>query len=160
LDTSQAFRVNGRALAVYEPNSIWKWVLGVTYVNGGWNKVVPVAGFVYEPSDSVEYELVFPSPRAAWRLPNSPRPGQDEYWFYIAGEFANAIWAFEQSDGTGDLFASRDWRLLFGLERKIVGGLSSRAEIGYVFNRQIKLASGGSDIDLDDTLLFRLGLSY
>jgi hypothetical protein len=160
LDSGDAFRINGRALAVYEPTPQWKWVLGVTYVNGGWNKVVPVAGVVYEPHDGAEYELVFPSPRAAWRLPNSPAPGLDEYWFYVAGEFGNATWAFEQSDGTPDVFNSRDWRLILGLEHKVIGGLSSRAEIGYVFNREIKLASNGSDIDLDDTLLLRVGLTY
>jgi hypothetical protein len=160
LDSHDAFRLNGRAVAVYEPTPVWKWVLGVSYLDGAWSKVIPIAGVVYEPHDGVEYELVFPAPRAAWRLPNSRLPGQDEYWFYVAAEFGNAIWAFEQSDGTDDVFASRDWRLLLGLEHKVIGGLSSRAEIGYVFNREIKLASDGDDVDLDDTFLLRVGLVY
>jgi hypothetical protein len=105
--------------------------------------------------------VVFPAPRAAWRLPNSPVPGQDEYWIYISGEFTSSIWAIEQFDGTGDTFAYRDFRAILGLEHKIIGGLSSRAEIGYVFNRQMKIASNGSsDIDLDETFLFRVGLVY
>ena len=33
--------------------------------------------------------------------------------------------------------------LILGLERKIIGGLSHRVEVGYVFNREIKLASDG-----------------
>jgi hypothetical protein len=160
LDSDDAFRLNGRAVAVYEPTPVWKWVLGVSYLDGAWSKVIPIAGVVYEPHDGAEYELVFPAPRAAWRLPNSRLPGQDEYWFYVAAEFGNAIWAFEQSDGTDDVFASRDWRLLLGLEHKVIGGLSSRAEIGYVFNREIKLASDGGDVDLDDTFLLRVGLVY
>ena len=65
-----------------------KGLLGVAYVHGGWDKIVPIAGVVYEPSDDVKYELVFPRPRVAWRLPNSPVPGRDEYWFYVLGEFA------------------------------------------------------------------------
>jgi hypothetical protein len=94
-------------------------------------------------------------------LPNSPVPGSDEYWAYVAIEFQNAIWAFEQTDGMPDVFASRDYRLLLGLERKVVGGISYRAEVGYVFNRDIKLASvSGDDISLDDTLLLRAGLTY
>jgi len=160
LDSNDAFRLNGRAVAVYEPNVMWKWLLGVTYVNGAWNKIVPVFGFVYEPSDAVEYEIVFPAPRAAWRLPNSPAPGQDEYWVYIAGEFSSSIWAFEQSDGMDDIFAYRDIRAILGIEHKVIGGLSSRAEIGYVFDRQMKLASGPGDIDLDGTVLLRVGLVY
>jgi hypothetical protein len=159
-DSDDALRINGRAVAIYDPAPEWKGVLGVTYVHGGWAKIVPVAGVVYEPNDDVKYELVFPRPRVAWRLPNSPVPGRDEFWFYILGEFANAIWAFEQSDGTPNTFASRDWRLIFGLERKIIGGLSHRIEVGYVFNREIKLASNGNEVDLDDSLLLRAGIVY
>ena len=89
LDSSDACRVNGRGVAVYVPSPEWKWLLGVQYVNGAWDKIVPIAGFVYEPSDDVKYEAVFPRPRAAWRLPMSPVPGRDEYWFYLLGEFTN-----------------------------------------------------------------------
>ena len=78
-------RINGRAVAIYDPTPEWKGVLGVTYVNGGWAKIVPIAGVVYEPNDDVKYELVFPRPRVAWRLPNSPVPGRDEFWFYVLG---------------------------------------------------------------------------
>ncbi|MEX0611123.1 MAG: hypothetical protein WD229_03290, partial [Pirellulales bacterium] len=161
LDASDALRVNGRAVAVYAPTLDWKWVLGVTYVDGGWAKIVPIVGVVYEPNDDVKYELVFPRPRVAWRLPNSPVPGRDEYWFYVLGEFGNSIWAFQQTDGTPDVLASRDFRFILGLERKIVGGISYKAEIGYVFNRDIKVASvSGDDIGLDDTFLMRAGVAY
>jgi len=161
LDSSDACRINGRAVAVYAPAPEWKWLLGVQYVNGAWDKIVPIAGFVYEPNDDVKYEAVFPRPRVAWRLPNSPVPGRDEYWFYLLGEFANSIWAFEQDDGTPDVLAYRDFRFIMGLERKIVGGLSTRVEAGYVFNRDMKIASNGSrEVGLDDTLLLRVGLVY
>jgi hypothetical protein len=160
-DSDEALRVNGRALAIYAPTLETKWVLGVTYVDGGWNKVVPVAGVVYEPTDDVSYELVFPRPRVAWRLPNSPVPGKDEYWAYVLAEFQNLAWAFEQSDGSPDVLASRDYRLIFGLERKIYFGVSSRIEVGYVFNRDIKVASiSGDDISIDDTFLLRAGITY
>ena len=70
LDSNDAFRLNGRAVGVYEPNAMWKWILGVTYVNGGWNKIVPVFGFVYEPSDAVDTKLCFqpPGPRGVCRI--------------------------------------------------------------------------------------------
>jgi hypothetical protein len=161
LDSSEALRVNGRALGIYAPSLDVKWVLGVTYVNGGWAKVVPVAGVILTPNDDVSYELVFPRPRAAWRLAASPVPGKEEYWFYIQGEFANAAWAFEQSDGDPDVLAYRDFRALMGVERKVIGGVSSRIEVGYVFNRDIKVASiSGDDISLDTSMLLRAGISY
>ena len=45
LDSSDACRLNGRAVGVYAPSPEWKWLLGVTYLNGAWAKVVPVVGF-------------------------------------------------------------------------------------------------------------------
>jgi hypothetical protein len=159
-DSDDACRINGRAVAVYDPTPEVKWVIGATYVHGGWAKVVPVAGLIYEPNDDVSYELVFPRPRAAWRLPTSPAPGCDEYWFYVLGEFANSIWAFEQNDGTDDMLAYRDFRIILGLERKIIGGLSHRIEVGYVFDREIKLASDGDEVDMDDSFLLRAGVVY
>ena len=60
-DSSEALRINGRALGVYAPTIDVKWVLGVTYLDGGgWAKVVPVAGVIYTPTDDVEYQLAVP----------------------------------------------------------------------------------------------------
>lgn len=160
-DSSDALRINGRAIGVYAPTVDLKYALGVTYVDGGWAKIVPVVGVIYTPNDDVEYNLVFPIPKVAWRLPNSPSPGRDDRWVYVAVEYANSAWAFEQSNGAPDVLASRDYRLIFGVERRIVGGISHRLEIGYVFNRDIKVASiSGDDISMDSTLLVRGGLSY
>jgi hypothetical protein len=159
--SSDAFRVNGRAVGVYAPTIDLKYALGVTYVDGGWSKIVPVAGVIYKPNDDVEYSLIFPTPRISWRLPWSPIPGKDERWMYIEMDYLNAAWAFEKSNGTPDVLYSRDYRLILGFERKIVHGLSHRFEIGYVFNRDIKIASVSSDdISFDDTLLVRAGISY
>jgi hypothetical protein len=139
-----------------------KYALGVTYLDGAWTKVVPVVGVIWTPNDDVEYQLLFPTPRISWRLNSlSPVPGSDERWMYVGVEYGNAAWAFEQPDGTPDVLASRDYRLVFGVERKVVSGVSHRLEIGYVFNRDIKVASiSGDDISLDDTLLLRAGVSY
>jgi hypothetical protein len=160
-DSSEAFRVNGRAVGVYAPTIDLKYALGVTYLDGGWSKVVPVAGVIYKPTDDVEYDLVFPTPRISWRLPWSAIPGRDERWLYISMEYGNSAWAFQQSNGTPDVLDYRDYRVILGVERRIVGGLSHRLEIGYVFNRDIKIASvGGNDISMDDTLIVRAGISY
>jgi hypothetical protein len=160
-DSDEALRINGRALGVYAPNIDLKYVLGVTYVDGGWAKIVPIVGVVYEPNDDVIYELVFPKPRIAWRLPWSPVPGRDERWVYIAMDFLNSAWAIEQVDGTPDVLFARDYRLILGAERKVCGGISHRVEIGYVFNRDIKLDSNGpDDISIDPTFMMRVGVSY
>lgn len=162
LGSSEAWRVNGSALGVYAPTIDLKYALGVTYLDGGWSKIVPVAGVIYTPTDGVEYQLVFPTPRISWRLNNfTPLPGSDERWVYVALDYGNEAWAFKDPNGTADVLASRDYRVMFGFERRIVGGISHRVEIGYVFNRDIKVASiSGDDISQGSTLLLRAGVSY
>ena len=62
--------------------------------------------------------------------------------------------------GTPDTITMRDFRILLGYERKIIGGLSSRCEFGYVFGRELEFAGGAPDVTLDDTLFVRAGFSY
>jgi hypothetical protein len=160
-DSSEALRFTGRALAIYAPTIDVKYVLGVTYLDGGWSKVVPVAGVVWKPNDDTEYQFVFPTPRFSWRLPWTNIPGKDERWMYLSLEYANQAWAFEQTNGTADVLDYRDYRVILGIERKIVGGFSHKVEIGYVFNRDMKIASiSGNDISMDNTLIARVGVSY
>src|SRR4051812_21090661 len=159
--SSEALRFTGRALGIYAPTIDVKYVLGVTYLDGGWAKVVPVAGVVYKPNDDAEYQFVFPTPRFSWRLPWTNIPGKDERWMYLSLEYANQAWAFKQSNGAPDVLDYRDYRVILGIERKIVGGVSHKAEIGYVFNRDMKIASiSGDDISMDNTLIARAGISY
>jgi Domain of unknown function (DUF6268) len=159
-NSSEAFRITGGGAGVYRPNDRWKWVLGATYVNRANTQILPVAGFIYTPNDDTEYRAVFPAPRFAWRLPWSDVPGSDERWLYLGGEFGGGAWAVERTDGTADRLDITDWRVFLGLERKIVGGLSRRVELGYVFSRTLEYESDGQEIDLGDTLMVRAGVTY
>ena len=94
-------------------------------------------------------------------MPWTNIPGKDERWMYVSLEYANQAWAFEQTNGTADVLDYRDYRVILGIERKIVGGCSHKVEIGYVFNRDMKIASiSGNDISMDNTLIARVGVSY
>ena len=161
LGASEALRFTGRALGVYAPNLELKYALGITYLDGGWAKIVPVAGIMYKPNDDIEYQLVFPTPRISWRLPWTNIPGKDERWAFVSLEFANQAWAFQNDNSDTDVLAYRDYRAIVGFERKIVGGLTRRFELGYVFNRDIKIASvSGNDIGMGSTMLARVGIAY
>lgn len=159
--SSEALRFTGRAVGVYAPTVDVKYALGVTYLDGGWNKVVPVAGVIYKPNDDTEYELIFPTPRVSWRLPWTNIPGRDERWLYVRLDYGNSAWAFQDANGTQDVLDYRDYRLILGMERKIVGGFSHHIEIGYLFNRDMKIASvGPNDISMDSSLIVRAGITY
>jgi hypothetical protein len=158
---ADAFRVSGRGLAVYERQPGVKWILGVAYLNRAGASVLPVAGVIYDPNPSISYELIFPRPRVSWQLPwSNPQVG-DERWAYIGGEFGGGIWSIEHpSSGDHDLLTYSDVRVLAGYERKIIGGLTRRFEVGYVFARQMEFLFPTPDVDLDDTLFLRVGLAY
>jgi hypothetical protein len=158
---ADAFRVSGRGLAVYESSPATKWILGVAYLNRAGASVLPVAGVIYEPTPDVRWDLIFPRPRVAWQLPNSSPDCGDERWFYLGGEFGGGIWSVERPLSlTQDVLTYRDFRILAGYERKIIGGLNRRFEIGYVFGRELEFESATPDVTLDDTLFLRAGVSY
>jgi hypothetical protein len=135
-------------------------VLGAAYVNRASTQILPVAGFIYTPNDDIEYRAVFPAPKFAWRLPWSDNPGTDDRWVYIGGEFGGGAWAVTREDGTSDRLDITDWRVFLGAERRIVGGLSRRVELGYVFSRKMEYQSNGDEIELGDTLMVRGGVTY
>ena len=158
---SDAFRITGRGLAVYESSAATKWVLGVAYLNRAGATVLPVGGVIYEPHPDMKWELIVPRPRIAWRMPGGISGSGDERWFYVGGEFGGGVWSIVRpTSQISDLLTSRDYRVVLGCERKIIGGLSRRFEIGYVFGRELEFDSATPDISLDDTLFVRAGISY
>jgi hypothetical protein len=159
-DDADAFRVSGRGVAVYEADPGVKWILGVAYLNRAGASVLPIAGVIYEPDPTLSYELIFPRPRAAWQLPWSDPANGDERWAHIGAEFGGGVWSIAHpSNGAQDLFTYSDVRILAGYERKIIGGLSRRFDVGYVFAREFEL-NAVPEVDLDDTLFARVSLTY
>src|SRR4029453_3994802 len=144
----------------FESSPTTQWLLGVAYVNRAGASVLPVGGVIYEPDVTRRFELVFPRPRAWWLLPDSA-PGADERWIYVGGEFGGGVWSITRpSTGDLDLLSYSDWRLLAGDERKGAGGLSTRYEAGYVFNREVEYDSATPEVSLDDTVFMRAGIMY
>jgi hypothetical protein len=158
-DSGDALRVSGRGIGVYESSAATKWLLGVAYLNRAGASVLPVFGVIHEPSPDLRLDLVFPRPRVSWRTAASATG--DERWLYLGGEFGGGVWSITRpSSGELDLINYSDWRLLAGYERKVIGGLTRRFEVGYVFQRELEYESTTPDATLDDTLFGRIGLSY
>lgn len=157
--SSDAVRVTGRGIAVYEAYPGTKWLLGAAYVNRAGASVLPIFGVIHEPRPDLRLELVFPRPRIAWQTAGSaPR---DERWLYVAGEFGGGVWSVTRpSTDDLDLLNTSDWRLMVGYERKVLHGLTRRYEIGYVFNRELEYDGDPSEVALDDTIMARVGLTY
>jgi hypothetical protein len=161
----QAFRLTGHAAGAWTCNDSLKLVLGAAYLDRPDIDVIPVGGLVWTPSEDWKFDLVFPHPRISRRLlscqadiMSNAKPTED--WLYLAGEFLGDAWAIERPGGNNELVVLSDYRLVLGVERKVVGGLSSRVEVGYVFGRRIRFTGATPDFDPTDTVMVRGGISY
>ena len=159
-DHGDAFRITGRGVAVYTWSPITKIVVGAGYFNRAAARVLPVGGLIITPNESTRWELIFPSPRLAWRVDRLSVPEVDEQWVYLAGEFGGGVWAFQRADGSTDRVDSTDIRLLLGVEHKRPGSIGTRWEVGYVFAREIEFDSATANYIPDDALLLRCAVTY
>lgn len=158
-DAADAVRVSGRALGIYEQSETTKWIVGVVYLNRANLAVVPAIGWMYQ-TDDLKIDLIVPQPKIAWRTWSDGRVGYNERWFFFGGEFGGGVWAVKRASGADDNLNYGDYRVVLGTERKLVGGLSRKWEVGYVFSRELEYDSVGSDIEIDDTLFVRAGFKY
>ncbi len=134
---------------------------GAAYLDRPDVEVIPIGGVIWTPNDDVKFDLVFPHPKISRRVYWGGEYGDAvQDWAYMAGEFTGDAWAITRADGSDDQVVLSDYRFILGLERKVLGGLSSRVEVGYVFGRRIRYSSGTPDFYPTDTVMLRGGLTY
>ena len=160
-ESGKAFRLQGHGAAAWTWNETTKFVVGAAYLDRPDIELIAIGGVIWTPTDDWKFDLIFPHPKISRRVYWFGRGGDDvQNWAYIAGEFNGDAWAVRRSDGTDDQVVLSDYRLVLGLEHRVLGGLTSRLEIGYVFGRRIKYASDTPDFHPTDTVMLRGGLTY
>jgi hypothetical protein len=159
--TDEAIRTPGHVVGRFEWTPTLDVVLGLAYLDREDLDFLPVGGLVWKPRDDVKLEMVFPRPRVARRVYWFGAMDEEvQDWLYVAGEFGTKTWAIRRTGGANDVLTYRDCRLLLGVERKALRGLDTRFEVGYVFSRQIEFVTDAPDLEPDDTVLLRAGLTY
>jgi len=156
----EALRTPGHVAARFEWTPNLDVVLGAAYLDRDDVSVLPIGGVVWTPHEDLKLELVAPRPRIARRVywwGACTEEVQD--WAYVAGEFGGGTWAIRRATGD-DVLTYHDFRAILGLERKALGGLDGRLEIGYVFGRELQFAGGAPDVEPEDTVMVRAGLTY
>jgi len=156
-DDPEAFRLPARAIAAYDWRSDTQLVIGVVYLDRDDINWLPAAGIIWKPSDDIRYDLIFPRPKLAHRFACN---GNEEDWWYVSAEFGGGSYAFVRTDGSSDVATLSDYRLIFGYEHKVIGGVNTRFEAGYVFGREIQYQSDAPTYDPDPTFLARIGATY
>ena len=158
-DTPQALRITGHGFGAWEASPDLRVVAGVIYLDRYDVNILPAGGLLWTPDDGRRFELVFPRPRLAWRISETP---QAAHWVYVAGEFGGNQWAVRRTSGVDDVVVYRDYRLLAGWERRPGDlGASWRLEAGWVFGRAVEYyVTDTADFHPDDTFVVRCGLWY
>jgi hypothetical protein len=160
-DTGPGWRTTVDGAAVWTWTQTTKIVLGASYRDRSDENFIPIGGLLWHPNADFKADLLFPAPKVQHRVYWFGEYGEDvEDWAYVAGEYGDWVWAIQRDNGTQDTLSYRDCRLLLGLEHKVFGGLDWHAEIGYVFARRVRSASGLSDYDPTSAVLLRIGVTY
>ena len=152
-----ALRFPGHGLGIFEWAPGKKLVLGVLYLDREDINYLPAGGLILNPYDGLQLDLIFPKPKIAWR---TSCEGCVEVWQYIAAEFGGGPYSIQRANGAQDVVIQTDYRLLYGIERKRIGGLKSRIEIGYVMGRELDYVSNTTDYKPSDTVIVRAGVAY
>jgi hypothetical protein len=135
-------------------------MLGAAYLDRDDIPILPMAGLVWTPDEDTRLEVTLPRPRLARRLCWDEAWAGPGAWVYLAGELGGGAYAVRRSAGFDDEMTLRDFRLLFGVERKGEGGWNGCAEIGYAFGREIEFERDATKHQPSDAVLLKVGISY
>ena len=157
--SNNAIRYIGRGLLSwnYQPEYM-KILMGVILVDRRDLTILPAGGLIWTPNEQMKVDLLFPTPKIAYR--SSMTPGIHEDWVYMAGVFGGRTFAVERMAGGSDQLTYADIRLLFGYERIKPGGAGWFFETGLVFDRQLEYWDNTADFKMKEAVVFRGGLSF
>jgi hypothetical protein len=157
-NTSDALQLDGHAVLFWRMTPQWMWAFGAAYWDRVDDMVVPNAGFVWTPNDIWEFRLVFPKPRISMFLGT---PFGIPTWAYVRGEYHVESYAvqLEPTVGTDLQVQIEDWRALGGI-RTENGAITSFAEVGWVFERDVKTDIAGIKGQLHSGLIGRVGFRF
>lgn len=156
--SSDAFRITGRAIALYTASPEWQWAFGAIYLDREDIKAMPAVGAIWTPNEDWKVEVLFPRPRIMRQL--SSFDEEITRWAYLGGEFGGNTYAIERPGLVRDVVTYSALRMYLGYEIKRTKGFSPRVELGWTFNRSLEYQSGVGDMDLPSTAMLRVGGSF
>jgi hypothetical protein len=135
---SRSFQWSGWLVGSRQLGPRWTVLGGVAYLRQLQSNWLPVGGAIWTPSELTRFELLFPRPRLARRVVKNDHWA---VWSYVAGQFGGGAWAVLDAPEQNVLVGYSDLRLLGGVEAFSRGGYELRAELGYVFARELRVDS-------------------
>jgi len=152
--TREGWRIPAHAVVTCELSPSIQPVVGVQYLDRHDWGLLPVAGVILRPDDEARIELVFPEPKAAWRVSSND---ESEHWLSLAGQIGGGEWAIERAQtGLADVVTYNAYQLVLALETAERDGTITSIDIGYVFERDIEYASSRGNFEPSETMFVRL----
>ena len=160
-EADEMIRVPGHGALIWTLSPTIKLVGGVGRFDRLDVDVLPIGGVIWTPNEDTKFEILFPKPKLARRINwFGTYSSTVSDWIYLAGEFGGSTWAIQRANGANDVLNYRDFRVILGLERKAIGMMDYRFEVGYVFGRELEYASATPEVEPSDTIMVRGGFSY
>ncbi len=156
--SSDSLRLTGTFLGWSKINSYTTAKFGAAYFDRLDVKVLPAFGVFIAPNPDLRFDIFFPRPKLAQRLPSR---WNLDLWVYTGGEYGGGQWAIERPIVGDDEVDISDVRAFIGIEwigqRQNTGFI----EVGYVFNRKLMFRSERPNfLDLKDTIMLRTGVAF
>lgn len=152
--TSDDFRLEALAVGNYTASETLKYRLGLAYAEDlGDPQVFPVGGVIWQATEELRLDLVFPAPRITYALTSDLR-------FYVAGEMAGGEWNVGDTDQDIDV-RQEGFRLGAGAEFQVVENGWLFATVGQEVNRTVSVAVNDDTVvdekDIDDAVFVQIG---
>jgi len=152
----ESFRLTGSGYAVLSFSPSMTIKAGAMYLDRNRVKLLPSGGLIWTPNPDIRFEILFPNPKIARRLPNV---GNTEWWGYIRGDYGGGAWTMDQPGGDTLEMDYNDIRLGLGAEFFRPRGLSGLFEVGLAFDREL-YALDDDFFTPNSTVYLRGGLAY
>lgn len=153
---SEAFNFDANATLFYQVSNQLMLVLGVQYWDRVDNIIIPNAGVVWNPTDTLELRLLFPKSRISYFIGNH---GPAAHWIYATGEYHTEAYQVSMPGSSHDQVQITDWRVAVGLRSDHVW-YDKYIEVGYVFGRQVQFLNTIPNFNLGDGVMARIGVRF
>ena len=131
-ESSEAFRLTAHAAAAWTWTETAKIVLGAAYLDRPDAEVIPIGGVVWTPTPDLKFDLVFPHPKISHRVYWGGQTRRRRAGLGLHGRRVRRRRLGHPPQPTAATTRSclSDYRFILGMERKVIGGLSSRVRDG------------------------------
>jgi len=128
---SSAFRIPSRFMGIWQPNDQWTWVLGVAVMPDFNPTCVPIFGFIYKPSDKLEFNIVPSRPTITYKL-------NDKFSIFAEGGITSGEYEVGQNGNKGLILEYNESHVGGGLKYQVNKNIKASLSAGGMFGRSLE----------------------